>query len=97
MSLYNRIAGLNNEAKISPHLLTSILGEFERGQITANQGLVAFDPPLSVPEQTEATLIFNNISTAVYTRTEACDVFYLAELGVAPYDNEANFKTRLAY
>lgn len=100
MTLFTRIAGTEPDrggesTKISPHLMTAVMNLFDLGNLTSPQALAAFDPVLDATEQAEATDVFNAIGLATYDRQFACDIFYLTEIGIAPYDAEAQFKTDL--
>ena len=100
MTLFTRIAGTEPEragvgTKISPHLMTAVMNLFDTGNLTTPQALAAFDPVLDATEQAEATDVFNAIGLGTYTRAFACDIFYLTELAIVPYDAEAQFKTDL--
>lgn len=101
MTIFTRIAGTepdraDQSTKISPHLLTAVIGLFGSGTITGPEGLAAFDPVLDAEEVAQATDIFDAILAATYTRDFACDIFYLTELGTDPYTTEARFNSDLA-
>jgi hypothetical protein len=97
MSLFNRIVGLNDEPKISPHLLMAVLNENIRGSMTNAQAVAAFNPPLTAAEVTEITAVKNAIIATTISRAILHDVLMLAEARYAPYNSEANVKSRLGF
>lgn len=100
MTLFARIAGTEPEragqdTKISPHLITAVMGLFAAGAITGAEALASFSPVLDTGEQADGQAIFNHVLAATYTRDFACDIFYMTELGIAPYNAEAKFRADL--
>ena len=101
MGLWERIRGEDaagaKAAKMSPHTLSAIIAEFARGEITGPEAIAAFDPPLDLTEQQEATAIKDAVVAGTVTRSEVDDVWHLVERRVPPYDDKATTATRLGF
>ena len=101
MGLWERIRGKDAAGdpadKIGPHLLSAVIAEFARGELTAGQATNAFDPPLTTTEQTEALAIKDAVEGGTLFRAEVDDVWHLVEGETPPHDDKALTKTLLGF
>lgn len=110
MSLVNRLAGLNNEAKIPVHYFYAALselaaGEFTRAQIISQFGLVTDDSEAQDGTGEDETVALDVIITG-YTNAAAGRkqeylefihrLFMLAEAGAPGYTTKAALNARLS-
>jgi len=92
MSLYTRLMGIDTP-KISVHAFYSLMAERKRGKVTNQDVIDAFG--LSAGEQTELSTLWTRINNDLLLAAELDDVLICAEHRIAPYDTEAEVKTRL--